>query len=71
MLYYLLLCYLFLCIIWIFDILTAAVILAVWKSVALWTLIREKNRQQINGLYLYSLYSAFQPYNFNFCSYYH
>jgi len=31
---------------------------AVWKSVALWTVIREKNRQQINGLHLYSLYCS-------------
>ncbi|WVZ66250.1 hypothetical protein U9M48_015499 [Paspalum notatum var. saurae] len=36
-------------IIWICGILSVGLILAVWKSVALWTVIREKNSQQING----------------------
>jgi hypothetical protein len=45
-----------------FNILTATLNLAVWKPVALWTVTREKNSQQISGLYLCSLYYVFQPY---------
>lgn len=48
-------CCLLWCIVLIFGILTFVFILAVWKSAALWTVVREKNSQQINGWYLYSL----------------